>query len=131
MSNLKYNIFIGRYQPLHEGHKKLMKVILDEGKNILVLLRDTGINESNPYNFEERYLMFMDAFPDEVHSGKMRIEQFKGADIEGVCYGRKVGYGVREIHLDEKTEQISATEIRRNINPTEDITDIYVLDYII
>ena len=112
MSNPKYNVFIGRYQPLHDGHKKLMKTVLDEGKNVLVLLRDTGIDEKNPYNFEERYLMFMDAFPDEVHSGKMRIEQFKGADIEGVCYGRGVGYDIRQIELDKETEAISATKIR-------------------
>jgi hypothetical protein len=33
-------------------------------------------------------------------------------DIAEVCFGRKVGYGIREIHLDEATEAISGTEIR-------------------
>jgi two-component system nitrate/nitrite response regulator NarL len=34
-------------------------------------------------------------------------------DIEAVCYGRKVGYEIKEIKLDENLEKISATEIRK------------------
>jgi len=33
-------------------------------------------------------------------------------DITEVCYGRKVGWGIREIKLDAATERISATKIR-------------------
>ena len=112
MANPKYNVFIGRYQPLHDGHKKIMQTVLDEGKNVLVVLRDTGVNEQNPFTFEERYLMFMEAFPEEMHSGKMRVEQFQGDDSEGVCYGRGVGYEIRQIEVDKETESISATKIR-------------------
>ena len=115
MANPKYNLFIGRFQPLHDGHKKLMQTVLDEGKQVLVLLRDTGIDEGNPYNFEERYLMFMEAFPEEMLSGVMRVEQFQGADIESVCYGRKVRYKIRQIDLDRETEAISATDIRKKM----------------
>ena len=28
-----YSLMIGRYQPLHEGHRKLIKTVLAEGKN--------------------------------------------------------------------------------------------------
>ena len=115
MDNPKYNLFIGRFQPLHDGHKKLMQTVLDEGKRVLVLLRDTGVNDSNPYTFEQRYEMFMTAWPKEVHSGVMRIEQFNGADIESVCYGRGVGYDIRQIELDKETESISATKIREEM----------------
>ena len=33
-------------------------------------------------------------------------------DILEVCYGRKVGCGIREIRLDGNTESISGTKIR-------------------
>ena len=48
---MKYSLFIGRYQPLHEGHKKLIQKVLDEGKNVLVALRDTPISLTDPYTY--------------------------------------------------------------------------------
>lgn len=104
-----HSLVIGRFQPLHDGHKKLIQRLLDEGKRPLVALRDTGINEDNPYSVEERKKMFEEAFGDKVTVISI-------PDIEEVIYGRKVGWEIREIRLDEKTESISATEIRRRAN---------------
>ena len=106
---MKYNLFIGRYQPLHEGHIKLIRKVLDEGKKVCVLLRDTGKDEKNPYSLEERCKMFEKAFSND----KLMLIAMPSLDIEDVCYGRKVGWGIREIKLDEKTEAISATELRK------------------
>ena len=100
-----YNLFIGRYQPLHEGHKKLVQTVLDKGENVMVALRNTGINENNPYTLEEREQMFEETFGDKVKV--IRIP-----DIKSVCYGRGVGYEIKQIHLDKETESISATKIR-------------------
>lgn len=110
---MKYNLFIGRFQPLHDGHKTLLQQILDEDKNVLVALRDTMISESDPYTIAERQAMLIEAFPKETESGRMRIISIP--DIEAICYGRKVGYDIREIKLDKETEAISATEIRHNL----------------
>ena len=101
----QYSLFIGRYQPLHEGHIKLIKSVLNEGKDVLVALRDTGINKDNPYSIEERMEMFKNAFGDTV-------KVIAIPDISEICYGRKVGWGIREIKLDKETEAISATAIR-------------------
>jgi len=113
---MEYSIFIGRYQPLHDGHKKLIQTVIDEGKNVLVFLRDTGINEQNPFGYEERVEMFNKAFPQEILSGRVRVEMFPGVDIAEICYGRKVGWGMRQISLDKETEAISATKIREKLD---------------
>ncbi|MCK9370976.1 adenylyltransferase/cytidyltransferase family protein [Candidatus Dojkabacteria bacterium] len=105
MSN-KYSLFIGRFQGLHEGHIKLIQTVLDEGKNVCVALRDTGINDKNPYTVEQRIKMFTDKLPS--------VKIIVIPDIEEVCYGRDVGWGIREIRLDKETESISATKIRNN-----------------
>lgn len=101
----EYSLFIGRYQPLHPGHIKLIQSVLDEGKAVVVGLRETGINESNPYSVQERREMFEKVFGD-------RIKVIAIPNILEVCHGRKVGWVVRVIKLDKETEAISATKIR-------------------
>ena len=108
---MKYSLFIGRYQPLHEGHIKLIRSVLDEGKNVLVAIRDTSIDEENPYSLMDRRKMFRKEFEKELKERRMKIRRIP--DIEEVCYGRKVGWGIREIRLDETTESISGSEIRK------------------
>lgn len=107
---MKYSLFIGRWQPFHEGHKKLIQKVLDEGKNVCIAIRDTEISKENPYTVMEREMMIVKAFPD----ADFRIVIIRIPDIEEVCYGRKVGWGIREIRLDEETEKISGTEIRND-----------------
>ena len=36
-------------------------------------------------------------------------------NITNICYGRKVGYKIEKIVLDEKTQKISATNIRKKM----------------
>lgn len=105
-----YSLFIGRYQPLHQGHIKLIRTVLNEGKNVCVALRDTEIDENNPYSISERTEMFNKEFLQEINDERFSIITIP--DIEEVCHGRKVGWGIREIKLDDDTEKISATEIR-------------------
>ncbi len=105
INNKKYSLFIGRYQPLHKGHIALIKTVLNEGKDVLVALRETPMNKENPYSISERKKMFSDVFGE-------RVKVISIPDISEVCYGRKVGWGVREIRLAETVENISATKIR-------------------
>jgi len=97
-------MLIGRYQPFHEGHQKLVQVLLDEGKNVCIALRDTPISDTDPYTIEERTKMINDVFP--------QVKVVSIPDIEEVVYGRKVGWGIRQLQLDKETEEISATKIR-------------------
>lgn len=103
-----YSLVIGRFQPLHDGHKALVQTLLDEGKNVCVALRDTEISDSDPYTTDERIKMWKDAFSDKV---KVIVIP----DIEEVVYGRGVGWGIREIKLSDEIESISATKIRKRL----------------
>lgn len=103
----KYSLFIGRWQPLHQGHLAIFDKMRQEGRKILIGIRNTGIDESNPFSVEERIKMIKEQVPD--------AEVVVLPDIEAVCYGRKVGYEIKEIKLDENLEQISATKIREQM----------------
>ena len=107
---MQYSLFIGRWQPFHDGHKKLIQLVLDEGKNVCVAIRDTELSDDNPYTIDERQKMIVDTFP--------QVKVIVIPDIEEIVFGRKVGYGVRELHLDEATESISGTNIRNATKTT-------------
>lgn len=102
------SLFIGRFQPLHEGHIKLISAALKEDKRVVVGLRDRLLSDTDPFTIEERKRMFARAFGS-------RVEVMVMPDIEEVCYGRKVGYGLREIKLDGEIEAISGTQVRAEI----------------
>lgn len=102
----KYSFFIGRWQPLHSGHKAIIQKVLDEGKSVLIGIRDTEISDNNPYSTDDRKQMFIDYFGDQV-------DFIVIPDIAEVCYGRNVGYLVRELHMSKDIEEISGTKIRK------------------
>jgi len=105
-----YSLFIGRWQPFHNGHKKLIDRVLQEGWSVIIAIRDTPISKDNPYTVLERKEMIRDAYEDLIKQGRVKIITIP--DIREICIGRKVGYGIREIHLDKKTEKVSGTAIR-------------------
>jgi nicotinamide mononucleotide adenylyltransferase len=111
----KYSLFIGRYQvPVpHEGHIKLIRTVLDEGKNVCIGLRKEDGTDKNPFTIAERWAAFEKIFKEEIKDGRVIIVALP--DIEEVCCGRDVGWGFRQIKLDEKTESISATKIREKL----------------
>lgn len=99
------SLFIGRYQPFHSGHAALIESVLAEGKQVVIALRDTASSASNPYTLAERREMIRARFSN-------RVQIISIPDISEVCYGRAVGWGVREIRLPAEIEAISATSLR-------------------
>ena len=68
-----HSLFIGRYQPLHGGHIKLIRKVLDEeGKPVIVALRDTPIDESNPFTIKERTEIWLEEFAWKNKSRKFQ-----------------------------------------------------------
>jgi adenylylsulfate kinase len=104
-------MFIGRFQPFHEGHRRCVEKILSEKDRCIIVLRDTERTEKNPIASAERIAMIRAHFPD-----KQRVEivtiQDPGADLS-VYIGRDVGYDL--IQLDSSTEAISATDLRQKL----------------
>ena len=57
---MKYSLFIGRYQPFHDGHKALIQKVLDEGKNVLIAVRDCPDDKDNPWRSGHQWVLRMD-----------------------------------------------------------------------
>ena len=49
----KYSMFIGRWQPWHEGHRWLIDQRLKKGKNVWIAIRDVEPNKDQPWTAEE------------------------------------------------------------------------------
>lgn len=109
-----HSLFVGRWQPFHKGHKTLMETVLKQGKPIVVAIRDTAIDHKNPYTTNERW----QKIHDELAEYGSLVKIITIPDIDEVCYGREVGYNIRQIHLDEEIEAISGTKTREAEKPT-------------
>jgi cytidyltransferase-like protein len=102
-------LFIGRYQPFHAGHQRLIEEGLGRVGQVCIAVRDThGLDEKNPLPFfavKQRIEAALAAY-----EGRFVVVPLP--NITHVFYGRDVGYKVERIVLDEETETISATRIR-------------------
>ena len=110
---MKRALFIGRWQPLHPGHQWLFNQKLEQGIPILIAVRDTPVNDSNPFATEDVIANLEEEYSDEVESGMVKVISIP--DIESVNYGRGVGYEINEFVPPKDIGNISATEIRKNL----------------
>ena len=101
---MTYHLYIGRWCPFHNGHAEM---ILQKPEPYLILIRDT------PYDFlpadvrAESIMRWLAA--NDLEGLVMVIP-----DIEGVYYGRGVGYAVEE--LEDVDNPVSGTAIRESLN---------------
>jgi cytidyltransferase-like protein len=113
-SEIKYSMFVGRWQPLHKGHLWLINERLKEGKKVWLAIRDVEPDEKNPWTAEE--------IRDMIHEGELKDLILDGRviatiipDIESINYGRGVGYDVIEHVPPKEIGEISATSIREQM----------------
>ncbi len=110
---MKYSMFIGRWQPWHEGHRWLIEQRLSLGKNVLICVREVGNDDSNPYDPHQVKNNIENKLSELIDSGRVKVIVIPA--IESVNYGRGVGYDIIEHEPPEKISKISATEIRKKI----------------
>ncbi|MDA7548636.1 cytidyltransferase [bacterium] len=110
---MKYSMFIGRWQPWHDGHRWLIDQRLKDDKNILICIREVSQDDSNPYDPEEVKENIEKELKDLISSNRVKVIIIP--DIESVNYGRGVGYGIIEHVPPQKVGEISATEIRKKL----------------
>jgi len=107
----KRAIFIGRFQPYHQGHLLLVQQKLNEGVPALIMVRDIEPDAKNPFTTEQTVSMI-----EKYHASKGDdVEVMVITDIESVNYGRGVGYEINEFISPEKLGWISATKVRQSI----------------
>ena len=58
-------VFIGRFQPFHMEHKRIIEVALEKSKHVLVLVGSSGKARTirNPFTYQERRDMIQQNFP--------------------------------------------------------------------
>jgi len=110
---MKYSMFIGRWQPWHDGHRWLIDQQLNKGKNILICVREVSQDDKNPYNPVDVKVNVEKKLHDLVSKGRVKVIIIP--DIESVNYGRGVGYDIIEHVPPKKVGEISATKIRENL----------------
>ena len=139
------HVYLGRFAPFHNGHKKLMsELVLRYGQeSVLVLIGSTNtLNKRTPYTYEDRKEIIEVSYPDievlPLPDGKPNLEYFDGTtndawldNIERIAAERGekfVFYGGSELDLEVLSQRfetkvivnreilkISATQVREAI----------------
>jgi cytidyltransferase-like protein len=109
----QYSLFVGRWQPLHKGHQWLFQQVLDEGKNVLICIRDVKPDEKNPYTAEQVKANIEEHYGELITNETVKVIIIP--DIDAVCYGRGVGYDIIEFVPPQDIHDISATKIREQL----------------
>ena len=106
----QYSMFIGRWQPWHQGHRWLIDQRLNQGKNVLICIRDVEPSKKQPWTAQEVLVNVSKELDDLIQEGRIKIIIIP--DIESINYGRGVGYDVIEHIPPQDIKEISATKIR-------------------
>lgn len=110
----QYSLFIGRWQPLHDGHKALFKQVLDEGGNVAIGIRNGEIDAKNPYSAMEVMGNIMEEYKELISQNRVFVTILP--DICSIEFGRGVGYDIIERIPPTQIAEISATKIRQQLN---------------
>ena len=109
----QWSLFIGRWQPLHEGHKQLFRQVINEGGKVCIAIREGEVNEKNPFTPQQVLMNIATEMELEISNGKLKAIIIP--DICSVEFGRGVGYDIIEHIPPAEVADISATKIREQM----------------
>ena len=112
---------LGRWQPWHDGHQALFKRCVAKTGQVVIQVRDVqGASggdgqDDNPFDW--------DVVCKNIEEGLIKDNYKRGVDYEimlvpnivNITYGRGGGYAVEEEGVDDATQSISATKIRKKM----------------
>ena len=104
---------LGRWQPWHEGHRKLFERAIAKTGQVVIQIRDCqGWQGSNPFAIEQ-VKSYIKRDLDMLYQGQYEIQVVP--NIVNITYGRDVGYKIEQETFDDATHSISATKIRKKM----------------
>ena len=109
----QFALFVGRWQPLHDGHKALFQQVLNEGDKVCIAIRDVEPDEKNPYTANEVLDNISNFYQNNILLGQVKVIIIP--DISSIEFGRGVGYDVIERIPPSEIAEISATKIRESL----------------
>ena len=105
---------LGRWQPWHAGHRALFERLIAKTGQVVIQVRDVqGWQGSNPFAIDQ-VKGFIKRDLDPIYQGQYEIQVVP--NIVHIGWGRGVGYTSGEETFDESITQISATNIRKEMN---------------
>ena len=114
----KYALFIGRWQPFHDGHQWLVDQKLEQGENVCIAIRDMEPDESNWWLAKKIKKDLKVRFKKQIKQGKVKVVIIP--DIDSINIGREVGYDVIEHTPPQEVSEISGTKIREQLKKNKD-----------
>jgi bifunctional NMN adenylyltransferase/nudix hydrolase len=71
-----YLVFIGRFQPLHYGHMRVIDIALQLSKKVVLLVGSSNVGRTlrNPFTFQERYAMIATQYDHAIKDGRLIID---------------------------------------------------------
>lgn len=106
--------FVGRFQPLHKGHKKAVETLQEDHDVVLILGITEERDRENPLTFDERKSIIRSCFPD--------IEIFGIEDRESDSEWAE--------ELEEKTGiEAVATRNSKTINAVEENENLEIIKH--
>ena len=109
----KFALFIGRWQPFHDGHQWLVDQKLEQGENVCIAIRDMEPDESNWWLAKKIKKDLKVRFKKQIKKGKVKVVIIP--DIDSINIGREVGYDIIEHTPPQEVSEISGTKIREKL----------------
>ena len=114
-----FAMFLGRWQPLHDGHKWLFNQKLELGESVCIAIRDMPQDDKNWWSAEEIKQNIENEYAEYISSGRVKVIVIP--DIDSINFGRGVGYDIVEHIPPQDINDISATKIRESLLKKKDI----------
>ena len=104
---------LGRWQPWHAGHRALFEKLVQKTGQVCIMIRDCqGWQGSNPFAIEQvKNSIRRDL--DILYQGQYEI--LVVPNIVHIGYGRNVGYTIEQEKFEKEIEEISGTNIRKQM----------------
>lgn len=69
-------VFVGRFQPLHYGHMRVIDIALKRAKKLIILAGSANVSDTlrNLFTYHERFAMIASQYQDAIDTGRLVIE---------------------------------------------------------
>ena len=102
---------LGRWQPWHDGHRKLFERAIAKTGQVAIMVRNCH-DKKNPFSFDQVERNIRRSLDAEYRN---RYVVLQVPNIVNITYGRDVGYVIEQERFDQTIENISATNIRKQL----------------
>lgn len=98
---MKYGVFIGRFQPFHNGHLAVVNDALSQVDKLIIVIgsANTAKNVKNPWSAAQRQQMIINCLPAEVRSAKIDF-----AHVNDYTYNDNMWVSQIQNKIDELTD---------------------------